>query len=294
MIKLRHYFGRLGNRMLQFASMYALSRRTGYRLSVPAIGEFPLTGEEVGNTVYPQEDNVYVIPSSGGNHLDYSRLDLDPRRPMQRESYWENIYNFHSYRTELKRIFGLPELDLSKHEMSRIGSNAYTSFETDRITERDLVISLRLGDFLRPIVKTNPPHRLLLYDYFRFVLAHCPHDRLFITSDEPFHPFVNEFKRHDPILVHHQNPLATMSFVTKFKKVAISQSTFSWWCAYLSEASEVYYPIPKVGPWSVGTPWTVHDLYLRLHSPSYRYVHYASGEVFTWKDAPGRRDDDDF
>jgi len=294
MIKLRHYFGRLGNRMLQYASMHALARRTGYQLSAPSIDEFPLTKEPVGESVYCTDDSVYIIPSTHGNHLDYAKLDFDPKRMMRRESYWENIYNFDSYRGELRNIFKLPTFDLAEYKMSKIGDGQYVPVNIDPVSKRDLVISLRLGDFLHPPCKTNPPHRLLLHDYFKIVIANCKYERLFITSDEPFHPFVNEFKPYDPILVTNENPLSTMAFVAQFDKIAISQSTYSWWCAYLSAAAEIYYPIPKAGPWSVATPWSPPDLYLRPHTNAYKYVHYASGEIFTWKDAPGRRDHDDF
>jgi hypothetical protein len=294
MIKLAHYYGRMGNTMAQYASMYALSRRTRYRLCVPVIPEFPLTGEPVGEADYSKEAATYTIPSTGGNRLDYGKLDFDPKRTMKRESYWENIYNFDDCREDLRKIFRLPALGLATHKMNRIGERDYPTASVDSITANDLVISLRLGDFFRPLLKTNPPHRLLLHDYFKIVLANCKYERLFITSDEPFHPFVNEFKSYDPILLQHQSPIATMAFVAQFRKIAISQSTYSWWCAYLSNASEIYFPIPKTGPWSVGTQWTVPDLYLRPHRDAYKYVHYSSGEVFTWKDAPGRRDHDDF
>ena len=294
MIRADRYYGRLGNRMLQYASMYALSRATGYRLSVPPIGEFPATSEVVGSKVYDTGRDICPIPSKGGNWIDYASLDLDPQRTIQRESYWENIYNFHHCHPELRSIFQLPDLDLAAYRMAVIGDGSFPPVTVDRICPDDLVISLRLGDFLRPIIKTNPPHRLLLHDYFKLILANCKYSRLFITSDEPFHPFVNEFKRYGPILVHNESPLSTMAFVTRFNKIAISQSTYSWWCAYLSRAAEVYYPIPRTGPWSVSTEWTVPDLYLRIHSEAYRYVHYASGEIFSWKDAPGRRDHDDF
>jgi len=294
MIKLHHYYGRLGNRMTQYASMYALARRTGYRLSVPSIDEFPLTNSPVGSVAYSNDGDVYVIPSKDGNHVDYSKLDLDPKRTIARESYWENIYNFHSYGAELRNIFRQPTFELAAYKMWNIGDGDFLPIHIEHISEGDLVISLRLGDFLRPLKKTNSPHRLLLHDYFKIVLANCKYERLFITSDEPFHPFVNEFKQYDPILVTNQSPLSTMSLVTRFNKIAISQSTYSWWCAYLSDAAEIYFPIPKTGPWSIATQWSTPDLYLRPHSNAYNYVHYGSGEIFKWKDAPGRRDHDDF
>jgi hypothetical protein len=273
--------------------MYALSQNTGYRLSVPPITEFPLTKQPVGSITYDGAP-TYLIPSQTGNHVDYRNLNPDPKRVIRREAYWENIYNFAKFRPDLRRIFALPRSDIAAYKMSKIGGGKFLPVQIDAVSDRDLVISLRLGDFVHPPVKTNPPHRLLLYDYFKIVLANTAHDRLFITSDEPFHAFVNEFRPHDPILVHNESPLSTLSFVARFNKIAISQSTYSWWCAYLSDASEVFFPIPRTGPWSVATQWSVPDLYLRPHVESYKYVHYASGEIFSWKDAPGRRDHDDF
>jgi hypothetical protein len=100
-----------------------------------------------------------------------------------------------------------------------------------------------------------------------------------------------------------------MAFVTRFDRIAISESTYSWWAAYLSNASEVYYPISKRGLWGVNTRWNCaksmwrkvnsinardRDLYLRVDHERYKYVHQESGVIYKYYDAPGKRPREDF
>jgi len=289
------YIGRLGNNMFQYATYYAISRKTNYLLKSPFIKDFPNTSTVFGEKSYETEKK-YRIPCKFNYMVDYSKLNLDPQQTIESIGHWENIYNFNEYKEEIKIIFDLPHFPEEDYKYFIINrkKNIYENIPLEQpIGKDDLVISLRLGDFLRPNVKTNPPYNVLLYNYFKIILRNIKHNRLFITSDEPFNPFVNEFRDHNPIIIENESAIKTMSFVTKFNKIAISQSTFSWWAAYLSEAEEVYSPISKRGPFSMDRN-RIKDQYIRVHESRYKYVQQSSGEIFDWIDAPGRRDIDDF
>jgi hypothetical protein len=290
------YMGRLGNNMFQYATCYALSRKTNYLLKMPLIKDFPNTSNVFGEKIYETEKK-YKIPTKSGHMVDYSKIDLDAQQTFESDRFWENTYNFYDYKEEIKIIFDLPNfLDEDyKYFVQNHKKGIYENIKLEEpIGKNDLVISLRLGDFLKPIIKTNPPLRILLYSYFKIILNSIKYDRLFITSDEPFNPFVNEFRDHNPIIVENENAIKTMSFITKFNKIAISQSTYSWWAAFLSDAEEIYFPIPNNGPFSLKKELVTKDHYVRVHEPRYKYVHQSSGEIFDWIDAPGRRDIRDF
>jgi hypothetical protein len=133
--------------------------------------------------------------------------------------------------------------------------------------------------------------------------------RLFITSDEPFHALTEDFDLFDPIRVENEDPIKTMALVRQFARIAISESTFSWWASYLSEAEEIYFPISISGLWGINETWDKasaswkplnplnvrdSDLYLRVDEDRYRYVHQASGIIYRYRDAPGKRSGDEF
>jgi hypothetical protein len=171
------------------------------------------------------------------------------------------------------------------------------------------MISLRLGDF---VYKADADERwqqcvytrFLGWSYFKLVLDQISFDRLFISSDNPFHVLTEEFDKYDPIRVENENPLKTMALVSRFNRIAISESTFSWWASYLSEAEEIYFPISVSGLWGINQTWdrasaSWHalnplnvrdsDLYLRVDEDRYKYVHEASGLIYRYRDAPGKR-----
>lgn len=262
-----------------------LHRELGLAVNSTQIGDFPRTGRLKGWRTPPSEE--YVI--RGTNLLDIEAVRrVYQEKPIRLAAHLENVTNFSQRASEIRELYYLPEVDFNSYRFFKRGKRDYEPIQCADIRESDVVISLRLGDFLRPFTKVNPPHRLLLYDYFRLILDRISFDRLFITSDEPFNPFVNEFYPYDPILVTNESPSKTMALVKRFSTILISQSTYSWWCAFLSKANRVYFPIPKTGPWSVGTPFAVADLDMRVNEERYRYVSYETGEMYSYREIPDR------
>jgi hypothetical protein len=64
-----------------------------------------------------------------------------------------------------------------------------------------------------------------------------------------------------------------MAFGSQFNNIAISQSTYSWWLAFLSNAKNIYYPIPKTGPFAFEKS-KYRGVDLRVGSEDFKYVDY--------------------
>jgi hypothetical protein len=65
----------------------------------------------------------------------------------------------------------------------------------------------------------------------------------------------------------------SMAFGAQFNNIAISQSTYSWWLAFLSNAENIYYPIAKSGPFAPLDP-AYKGTDLRVPSAEFKYVDY--------------------
>jgi len=316
MIKAQYTPGsRLGNQMTQYASLYSLSRQLNYRLSIPPIDGFPrtLTSLQSG-VVFDTPGEPHALDCRHFINRDAIHPSLSKTIVNHECAYLENIYNFNAYRDSLRDTFALPSFQLDDYTLFRGAPSRPQPIRVDAISPKDIVISLRIGDFLYSPNATARWQqcvysRFLGFEYFSIILRLMQFDRLFITSDEPFHPLVCDFSEFDPILVQNDTPIKTMAFIQKFSRVAISESTFSWWAAYLTDASEIYFPIPKNGLWGINSRWnassstwdTVNglnqieaDLYLRVDDDRYKYVHQESGVIYRYQDAPGKRSREEF
>lgn len=307
--------GRLGNHMMQYASLYSLAKHLDYQLTIPPIEGFRNTLEpHSGGRAFNTPNSLYVIKSR--HFLNYEDFDPHLCRTIVNHdcSYYENIYNFHERRNELISIFKLPRYRLANYAFYRLRAGELCSTKVTFVSPRDLVISLRLGDFVfvpdaTERWKKRVYSRFLGYEYFDIILRTAQYGQLFITSDEPFHSLANAFQKYEPILVQNDTPIRTMSFINRFNRIAISESTYCWWAAYLTNAEEIYYPISKNGAWGINTIWNPHrrtwettnslheedrDSYLRVNDDRYIFVHQESGVNFQYKDAPGKRRREDF
>lgn len=62
---------------------------------------------------------------------------------------------------------------------------------------------------------------------------------------------------------------ATLHLMSRFARIVMANSTFSWWGAYLSEAERIVFPLPVRGAWSPDRP----EVDLRVPEARYDYVH---------------------
>lgn len=197
-------------------------------------------------------------------------------------------YQYLPYREKLKQWFSFPEIDTTKFEFFRIhpelgNTNFYIHSACPEITKDDLMISLRLEDY------TISQHldRLLDYDYFKIILESKKWNNVFILTNPGSighnnqYEYIKEFLPYDPILVRCYEPVMSMAFGSQFNNIAISQSTYSWWLAFLSNADNIYYPIPITGPFALDDPkYRGNDL--RVPTPEFKYVDYKSRTILPY------------
>lgn len=93
----------------------------------------------------------------------------------------------------------------------------------------------------------------LPFEYYKKALEQAKYNKVYICIDDPNSPFLENFKPYDPIIIKHLNPfnkestLHDFKFIMSFNKIISSQSTFSWWASFLSNATEIYAPRPNHG-----------------------------------------------
>lgn len=194
--------------------------------------------------------------------------------------------NYHAYRNKLKTWFQFPAIDMSKFEFFKLhpdlGTNHwFVGCEFQGITPDDLVISLRLEDYTNP----NNMDRLLDYDYFRIILESRKFNNVYIITNPGSighnnqYQYLKPFFPYNPIFVRiYDRPVMSMAFGAQFNNIAISQSTYSWWVAFLSNAKTVYYPVPVTGPFALADKkYPACDL--RVPLSEWKYVDYATRTI---------------
>lgn len=245
-------------------------------------------------TINGENDNVEWLTEKGflgkpfDSYDDFLTINKILKIPNIESKYLMLLGNFEvgenylPYRNMIKKWFTFPEIDFSKIEFFKLHSdlgksNYFTSYNFDGVHPDDLVISLRLEDY----TSTQNLDRLLLYDYFKIILEKVNFRKLYIITNPGSighgneYKYLAEFYEYDPIFVRIYNEYAmSIAFGAKFNNIAISQSTFSWWVAFLSEADNIYYPIPIRGPFSL-TDKRYFGYDLRVASPEYKYVDYG-------------------
>lgn len=213
------------------------------------------------------------------------------RKPDAGKKWIVTLGNFETgeqyvpYRNKLKEWFRFPQIDLNQLEfwklhpnLAKDGGSWFNRIQPPEITKDDLFISWRLEEYIKP------PHddRLLTYDYFEIILKSRKWNNVIIMTNpgsighnENYYKLLAEFFPYDPIFVRCYEPVMSMAYGAQFNNIALSQSTYSWWIAFLSNAENVYHPIAKEGPWSL-TDERYKMVDLRVPLLEWKYVDYEN------------------
>lgn len=238
---LLHRRDRLGNCLFQYAFARVLAERFAYKLSAVPLPGFPGTSEIVSGEE--------VFGPVAGWHCQWP-FDALVSRPIKEEE----LFLAPGARLILSGWFQRFELIADSRELIRENWLRLDSPLPSR-PSGDFVICIRLGDYMRfkssgdesiPDSLANSVYR---EEEIRRLVARVPHNRLFLVTDQPTHPMFESLRDLLPEIVS-TGPFEDFRFIHSFQKIAISQSTFHWWAAFLGRAREIYFPPCDRGIWS--------------------------------------------
>jgi hypothetical protein len=254
MIKVE-YVSRLGNNLFQYCFGRILAEKHGYLLKVDPIKGFKNTSKKINGKNYSKNGNIKIN--------DWTKdLDKIIKNPPKKEiilTGWFQKYSFYkNYKNEIKKWLEIDYPNLPK------------------ISNNDIVIHMRRGDYIELDFA-------LSYNFYKKCLAKVKYNKIYVCTDGPKDHFVQKFLKEYNAELFHQSMLEDFCFMKKFNKIIMSASTFSWWAAYLSNAKEIFFPVPKKGPWSL--EYNATDLAINES----RYIYIKSGEMYSKEifDYPG-------
>ena len=183
----------------------------------------------IGKFVYVKEDKLQYLPKVLSIRNDNIYYD----------GYWHSDKYFREYRNELLKQFVFSNKKIEDEYVKLCGGNTHT--ET-------VAIHIRRGDY---ISQNNPNVRGV--DYYRSAInkikGYVPHVRFCFFSDDLEWVKSNFNTIDDIVLVNENrtlNDIEEFQLMSKCHHQIISNSSYSWWAAWLNEYKDKIVIVPKV------------------------------------------------
>lgn len=234
------YRGLFGNQIYQFCAAKILSEELGVPLQCPPIFGFPET--------YLYSKNIFneKLPSEKVNKHNYSEITQNKLNTAGKNfiiSDYTFLFSnyFTKYKNQMKQWLRFEKpLEYQKNP-------------------NDIVLHIRI--FTKSYNK--PYAKLLPLSFYDEILSKTEYDQVYICTNEPSHPYIQNFKKYNPIIkstisLHEilynkhtsyeeiiRMNFEEFRFIASFNKIVTALSTFSYWAAFLSEASEIFVPMPS-------------------------------------------------
>ena len=235
MIKL-NYPGRMGNNMFLYAFSRLVSEATNLKMVVNS-GEFE-NHQYFKNAVYTggvtRESDVVVLSgeSNADDLFELAIKDANAGKGLFLHGYFQNYKFYLPHRDLIKDWFKLPDVQ--------------------GINDNDVIVHIRREDYLES-------NSQLSIDYYFEILDSYDDqrdfDRLTIVGKDIEPWFVQKFRdRYETSACRIEQPklssIDEFNMIRNHSRIVCSNSTFAWWAAFLSNAVEIFAPLPEVGYWS--------------------------------------------
>jgi len=236
--------GGLGNQLFQIASSYGVARKSGFDLFLNYDLEwFCMTDYkkpvEYKQTLYKNIPSTDHTPPHIIQEESFSYSPILADQPAIMEGYFQSPKYFDDYREEVKNLFCFDSANDCSH----------------LVGDDTIGVHIRRGDYLNvPTV-----HGILDLDYYKRALDLVDGDNVVICTDDP--DWAETHFGGDCQISNFESEVDDLYLLSQCKKVILSNSSFSWWGAYLGKEKEtVIVPSVWFGP---DGPSDYSDIYVK-------------------------------
>lgn len=234
------YDGNLGNNLFQYCFGRILAERLGYALNATPIPGFPRTNDHVSGKSFQGQKKIWLHGQKV--NLDFL-AEPNPEYHIVLAGYFQRFEYYEKFTDTIREWLYVDDL-------------------REDVSPNDLVVGIRRGkDYI-------PQHGLPL-SYYEQAITLMDFERMYICSNTS-DPFIRHFQKKYGAIVRPPDALDNLRFIKSFNKIIISNSTFLWWAAYLSNAEQIIMPIPGNGFWS--TDPISKNIDLKIPFPNFKYV----------------------
>jgi len=216
------YAGRTGNRMFTYSFARIIAERNNLSLE----------------TEWAHPEFIEATPFIGGAKYTKRPMVIRDLEPKEHDKPW-HLEDLRQRKVLINGFFQFPDYyDANKSLVKSI-------WKTPPIYKRppnEVVIHLRLGDYmdkgLRSVI--NPSwHQMILLKHLRLDprRSDC---KIYVVVENPNEDILKYYKWMNPTIVSNPNPKYDFEFIRSFDNIICSNSSFCWWAAFLSEATNIY------------------------------------------------------
>jgi len=225
------YIGRTGNNLIQYFSAYFFCKKFNIPFNVPQ--ECPVNWLDVNSEMIKWGELFGVNPN---NFIVYGGEKIKNKVYSINDSNFTNFYHQNNFDitnvSKFEGYFQNKEFLFSKRDEIKKLLNIHYDNSTD---ENDVLVHYRLGD-----LKSND--MFLPISYYDNLLSQIKFNKGYIISDtldgDECQYLIEKYNL-EPF--DDENPIKVINFAKNFNNLILSEGTFSWWIAFLSDAKNIFY-----------------------------------------------------
>jgi hypothetical protein len=233
--------GGLGNQMFQIAHVYAQSKRFNIDYKLKPKSNTNLQGYQPNKYL----DNIYrnlkfedfeTTDLYVTSDWDFREINPIPKYSTEFRGYFQSSKNFYGFYKKIKDLFSPTTEFLEKIK----------SIYPQVFYPNSVIIHIRRGDYL----KFPEIHPTIDVSYINYCLQKIEnYDNIYVVSDDK--NWVKEnVKIEKLIVVDGLDDYEELWLISLFNNIIMSNSTFSWWGAFLNQldSPKIYVPNCWFGP----------------------------------------------